>query len=60
MDELLTTGEAALIAKRHKWTITNWIRQGKLRASKASGQWRIRQADLEKLLFNGGKENGAG
>jgi excisionase family DNA binding protein len=50
-DELLTTAEVAQMLRVSQKTIARWVNLGQLPAVKLpSGQFRIRRADIEKLL----------
>ncbi|HEX9869586.1 MAG TPA: helix-turn-helix domain-containing protein [Candidatus Tectomicrobia bacterium] len=35
-----------------KWTITDWIKAGRLKGTKISKYWRVREGDLEAFLAN--------
>jgi len=47
---LYTTQEVAEIAKVHQRTVFRYIKNGKLKAIKVFGQWRIKKEDLDKLI----------
>ena len=49
MDKLYTLQEVATLLKVSRKTIYRYITSGKLKATKI-GQWRIKEADLNKLL----------
>ena len=51
--DLLTTSQAAALLKVDRATIARWVRLGQLPAIRLpSGHWRIRRADVERLLRN--------
>ena len=50
MEKLYTLPEIAEILKVSRKSIYRYIKSGKLKATKATGQWRIKQNDLNKLL----------
>jgi excisionase family DNA binding protein len=50
MEKLYTLPEIAEILKVSRKSVYRYIESGKLKASKATGQWRIKQSDLDKLL----------
>jgi excisionase family DNA binding protein len=57
---MLTTAEVADLLSVDRHTVTRWIRLGQLRAVRLpSGQFRIRRADVEKLLADDQYEGGA-
>jgi len=39
-------------------TVQRWLAAGKLKGIKLGRLWRVRSADLEKFLKEGGKKNG--
>jgi excisionase family DNA binding protein len=46
MNDLITTKEAAALARVHRESVLRWIRAGKLRAGKAGRDYKIERADL--------------
>jgi excisionase family DNA binding protein len=57
---MLTTAEVADLLSVDRHTVTRWIRLGQLRAVRLpSGQFRVRRADVEKLLADDQDEGGA-
>lgn len=50
MEEFLTPKEVAQIVKVSHQIVIYWIKQGKLKAFKIGGQWRIRKPDFEEFL----------
>ena len=50
MDKLYTLPEVAEILKVCRKSVYRYIQSGKLKATKATGQWRIKKQDLDKLL----------
>ncbi len=50
MEKLLTTEEVAKILRIHPTTIRNYIRAGKLKASKVGKAFRITEKDIEQFL----------
>ncbi len=60
-DEWLSTGQAAERLGVHRSTLVRYIEEGRLPASRLpTGHYRIRRADLEKLLAEGefGRDQG--
>lgn len=53
MNQYLTTAEVAETLRLSVWQVVNLCRSGKLRATKPSGQWLIRPADLETFIEAG-------
>lgn len=49
MDNLFSINQVAFILKVHPLTIRRYIRDGKLKAHKAGGNIRIREADLQEF-----------
>lgn len=47
---LYTTQEVAGILKVHQRTIFRHIKNGKLKANKVLGHWRIKKEDLDKII----------
>ena len=61
-ERYLTTAEVADTLRLSVWQVVNLCRASKLRATKPSGQWLIRPADLEAYLnasFNEGPAKAA-
>jgi excisionase family DNA binding protein len=46
LKEWLNTAEAAELAGLSEWTVRQWIKLGRVAASKLGRQWRIRREDL--------------
>ena len=59
MENLLSVGE---VAKRlggiSKWTVHAWLSQGKLKRTKVGGRTMIRESELQRVIFDGGKSRG--
>lgn len=51
---LLTVKEVADRLKLTPYTVREWIREGKLKASKVGGVWRVKEDNLSALLEEGG------
>ncbi|SDN14073.1 helix-turn-helix domain-containing protein [Acetanaerobacterium elongatum] len=51
---LLTVKEVADRLKLTPYTVREWIREGKLKASKVGGVWRIKEDNLSALLEESG------
>ena len=49
-DDYLTVEEAAEVARVKPRTILEWIREGKLRASRPGKEYRIKRSWLEQLM----------
>jgi len=56
-DEYLSTDAAAKVADVAGGTIRRWIREGKLVGHRAGRHVRVRRADLERLLREGGRRD---
>lgn len=56
-DEYLTTGAAAKLASVAPGTLRRWIREGRLTGHKAGRVVRVRRAELEQLLRDGGRRD---
>lgn len=54
--EIFTPEEIAELLKMHAYSVTEWLRDGKLKGFKANTKWRVWREDLVK--FVGGEENG--
>ena len=54
-DEFLSTPAAAQVADVAQGTIRRWVREGRLEAHRAGRVVRVRRADLERVLRDGGK-----
>ena len=52
-ERYLTTAEVADTLRLSVWQVVNLCRASKLRATKPSGQWLIRPADLDAFLAAG-------
>lgn len=50
MDNIYTPKEAAAILKVSERTVNEWLRSGKLKASKIGRQWRITETQLNEFL----------
>lgn len=50
MDEIYTPKEVAAMIKVSERTVNEWLRNGKLRASKLGRQWRITEQQLNDFL----------
>jgi len=50
MDEILTVQEVADYLKLSRTTVWRWCNEGKLRAFKVGRGWRIRRAEVERLM----------
>jgi excisionase family DNA binding protein len=50
MEKLYTLPEIAEILKVSRKSVYRYIESGKLKASKGTGQWRIKQSNLDTLL----------
>lgn len=48
--ETLTAKEAAALLDRHYMTVLRWIKDGTLPGWKLGGQYRVKRADVERLL----------
>jgi excisionase family DNA binding protein len=48
--QLYTVVEVASILKVHQLTVVRNIKNGKLKAVKVFGNWRIKKSDLDKLI----------
>ena len=44
-----TTNQVADIFQVKNYTVVDWIKQGKMRAAKVGGQWRIPQSEVTRL-----------
>lgn len=44
-----TTAQVAEIFQVKSYTVGDWIKQGKIKAAKVGGQWRIRQDEVTRL-----------
>ena len=53
-DEFLTVAEVAGMLKLNQQTVRNWIDRGQLPATRVGRRVRIRHADLNTLIQNGG------
>lgn len=49
-DELLTVEYVADTLKVTEWTVREWCKAGKIKATKPGRAWRIRRADLVTFL----------
>lgn len=54
-DGWLSLRAAGDVAGVHPDTVARWIREGRIRAGKAGRHVRVRRADIERLIENGGK-----
>jgi len=51
-DNLLRLEEAAVKLNVGVWTIRKMIDEGKLKASKIGGQWRVQESEVERIKAN--------
>ena len=49
-EKYFTLVEAAALLKYNRRSIYRWIKQGKLKASKIGGDWRIKENDLNAII----------
>ena len=52
LDELMTIEEVAKYLRVKKRTVYEWLKQGKIPAIKAVGQWRFKKEKLNAWLEN--------
>ncbi len=60
MNELFTVDQVAQILDMHPRTVRRYIREGKVKANKVGGEWRIRKEDAEMFMsgnFEQSREN---
>ena len=50
MDEFLTVDQLAQMIDMHPRTVRRYIREGKLKAIKVGGEWRIRREDVKMFM----------
>lgn len=55
----LTTAEVADVLRLSVWQVVNLCREGKLPATKPSGQWLISEIDLDAFLASGSNQPAA-
>ena len=56
MEQLFSIEEAARqLGGISKWTIHAWLSQGKLQRTKVGGRTMIRESELKKVIWDGGK-----
>lgn len=48
-----TVEDVAMKLRTTKWTITRWLRQGRMPGVKLAGEWRVRGSDLERIMAEG-------
>ena len=53
LPQFLTVAEVADALRVHQQSVLNYVRDGRLRASKMMGQWRIAVRDLEEFINAG-------
>ncbi|MDR0881604.1 MAG: helix-turn-helix domain-containing protein [Candidatus Adiutrix sp.] len=46
----LTVDEAAEFLKVNRSTVLKWLKEGKIRAAKIGREWRIKKAEIDRLL----------
>ncbi len=54
--ELLSVKEVAKTLNISAYTAAEWIRAGKIKASKVGKLWRVEQSELQKFISDGRKE----
>lgn len=59
MSDMLTTAGAAEVAQVSPETVTEWLREGRLKGSKAPGSksWRVRRGDLLAFMEGSARES---
>ncbi len=50
MDEVLTVWEVARYLRLSRTTVWRWCREGKLHAVRIGHQWRVRRAEVERMI----------
>ncbi len=50
MDVVLTVWEVARYLRLSRTTVWRWCREGKLRAVRIGHQWRVRRAEVERMI----------
>jgi len=56
VNEFFTVDQFAQVLDMHPRTVRRYIREGKLKATKVGGEWRIRQGDADMFMGGNAKE----